>query len=88
MKVQFDKGDRLGYFYNGNKLLGLWFAKRSDFDACDSDRLQLILANEQLRGRITSMDDELAVAGGTCKIKDGPPEIGGFVLMFPSSGES
>ena len=85
--MEMEKGSEFGTIYEGKKLLGLWFS-RSEY-ARDEMKIRAIIAmQEAMHGRETDLEDYAAAVGGYCSIEPGPPNIGGFLLFFPSMKRS
>jgi len=82
--VQFKKGETLGCLYQGKHLRGLWFAKLAD--AQNLAQIKMCIATQaEFDGIETSMDDYNAAMDGLCKLLPAPSQIGGYMLLFPSS---
>lgn len=81
--MELEKGDSLGVIFEGNKLHGLWFSNIGDTK--NIPQIQMVIAlQEASHGRKTSIEDYIAATSGLCEIKPGPPQIGGFIMLFPS----
>lgn len=74
----------IGSLCEGSDLRGLWFA-HSDHAHNASKIMACITMLGVVRGLETSPDDYDAAMTGRCEVKPGPPQVGGFILYFPSS---
>jgi hypothetical protein len=83
--MQLEKYSTNGILFEGNSLVGLWFADRAD--ALNTEKISWMLASQDAKGNFkTSERDYMAATLGSCVIKPGPDNLGGYFLFFPSSG--
>lgn len=84
-KMKLEKSETFGVFFdNTNTVRGLWLRDQSS--TTNSMRLQMILADVAVtKGRTVDASDLVAIKAGACPVEQGPPDIGGYVMMFPSA---
>jgi hypothetical protein len=84
MNYEFTKQGEIGYLYDSkNQLHGLWFANESQ--AGNTTKITAFLSMIDLINKTISDADYYAAVSGKCKTQEGPEQIGGVFLLFPSA---